>query len=202
MHGREFIAGSAPPVKLNLELLLLGDIGFRLANKRREGDSDKVVVSAMLVYPDRPGPPPPLVSPAHWRASAQKPTGSRWPLPEEFVCGIICSMTLWRVTPVASLVASSGHGHLRPCEPRSAMSADLASPIDGVAVEPRHWALIIAPQGRDPSPKTGTWTDTILIDHPRGWCQLLVVISHCRRRRLLFVLCPRRWHWSAGRQPS
>ena len=97
-----------------------------------------------------------------------RPHRSRIPLAEELVAAIAAILIMWGLRPLALLVVLAMTCYLRPGEVQSLRAEDILAPTAGRAVMLRHWSVFLRPEERMEPTKTGTFDETIYIDHPPG----------------------------------
>ena len=99
---------------------------------------------------------------------ATRPHRSRVPLAEEIVAAVAAILIAWGLRPLALLVLLAATAYLRPGEVRSLRAADILPPSQGRAALLREWSVFLRPEEREEPTKTGTFDETIYIDHPPG----------------------------------
>ena len=90
------------------------------------------------------------------------------PLAEEVVSAVAAIMVMWGFRPLALLVLTAMTAYLRPGEVMSLRAEDILPPSQGQAALLREWSVFLRPEERGEPTKTGTFDETIYLDHPPG----------------------------------
>ena len=97
-----------------------------------------------------------------------RPHRSRVPLAEEVVSAVAAILVPWGLRPLALLVLTAMTAYLRPGEVMSLRAEDILPPSQGRAALLREWSVFLRPEERGEPTKTGTFDETIYLDHPPG----------------------------------
>jgi len=160
------LANSRSLEPLDADATLADYLDVKLAAKMQTGDAEKVVAAAVYQCPG-------LERKSLVRANRSlrgfrklRPPGSRLPLVEDVVCGLVACLVLMDRPLTALAVFTSCQCYLRPGEAVAVQCKDVGLPMLAAQSGLECFTLTIAPSERGVASKVQTFDDTIIVDKP------------------------------------